>query len=59
MNPEKRALILYAQGKTLLEVEDILLDEFPELNEWQLLVEAESALIIHKEKSIPLENKTN
>ena len=59
MNPEKRALILFAKGKTFLEVEDILFEEFPELTECRLLIEMESAFIIHKEKSIPLENKTN
>ena len=59
MIPEKRALELFAKGKTLIEVEDILFEEFPKLTEAQILIEASSALIIHKEKSIPLENKTN
>lgn len=59
ITPEKRALTLFMKGKTLLEVEDILLDEFPELTEWQIYIEADAALILHKEKSIPLENKIN
>lgn len=57
--PEKRALELFAKGKTLLEVAEILFDEFPEFTETKILIEAESALVIHKEKSIPDENKTN
>ena len=59
ITPEKRALELFAQGKTFFEVQDILFEEFPELTEWQIYIEADAALILHKEKSIPLENKIN
>ena len=59
MTAERRALQLFTAGQYPFAIKELLLDEFPDLSEYEIEQEIDDALIIHREKDIPTENYSN